>query len=277
METCEWYYNETHITANRVVADDILQGMILALSPNGDLFVCARPNVTRCRDADGDGVFEQRTELLTLATEETYPHNCLLSVAVSADGWLYLGRGNTGGQRWTLRARDGSSLQNFGDGGNVVRLRLDGSKLEWQNALASGGDARRGRRLFLSPQLGCAKCHAAEGRGAEMGPDLSLIGRSSSRARLVESIVEPSREVAIDFQGYAIETKSGESFTGLQAKPKPDGEISMLGFDGKKIAVAGKDVASFRRLKNSLMPEGLVEALTVEDLRNLLAYLEGLR
>ena len=110
-----------------------------------------------------------------------------------------------------------------------------------------------------------------------MGPDLSLIGRSSSRARLVESIVEPSREVAIDFQGYAIETKSGESFTGLQAKPKADGEISMLGFDGKKIAVAGKDVASFRRLKNSLMPEGLVEALTVEDLRNLLAYLEGLR
>ena len=222
-------------------------------------------------------MFEQRPELLTLTTAETYPHNCLLSVAVSADGWLYLGRGNTGGQRWTLRARDGSSLQNFGDGGNVVRLRLDGSKLEWQNALASGGDARRGRRLFHSPQLGCAQCHAAEGRGAEMGPDLSLIGRSSSRARLVESIVEPSREVAIDFQGYAIETKSGESFTGLQAKPKADGEISMLGFDGKKIAVAGKDVASFRRLKNSLMPEGLVEALTVEDLCNLLAYLEGLR
>ena len=82
METSERHYDETHITANRVVAEDILQEMNLALSPNGDLFVCARPNVTRCRDADGDGVFEQRTELLTLATEETYPHNCLLSVEI---------------------------------------------------------------------------------------------------------------------------------------------------------------------------------------------------
>ena len=51
----------------------------------------------------------------------------------------------------------------------------------------------------------------------------------------------------------------------------------MLGFDGKKIAVAGKEVVSFRMLKTSLMPDGLVEALTVEDFRDLLAYLEGLK
>ena len=148
---------------------------------------------------------------------------------------------------------------------------------DWRKAVPTGGDARLGRRLFLSPQLGCAKCHAAEGRGAEIGPDLSVVGRSSTRARLVESIVEPSREVAIDFQGYEIETRGGESFTGLQAKPKPDGEISMLGFDGRKIAVEAKDIASFRMLKTSLMPDGLVEAMSVEDFRDLLAYLEGLK
>ena len=44
METCERHYDETHITANRVVAEDILQEMNLALSPNGHLFVCARTN-----------------------------------------------------------------------------------------------------------------------------------------------------------------------------------------------------------------------------------------
>lgn len=115
---------------NRVVADGIVQGMNLALGTNGDLFVCARTNVTRFTDRDGDGVFEQRTELLSLETSETYPHDCLLSVAVSPDGWLYVGRGNTGGQRWVMRAHDGSTLRDFGDGGNVVRLRLDGSKLE---------------------------------------------------------------------------------------------------------------------------------------------------
>lgn len=116
--------------ANRVVADGIAQGMNLALGTNGDLFVCARTNVTKIMVRDGDGVFEQRMELLSLETSETYSHDCLLSVAVSADGWLYLGRGNAGGQRWAVRARDGSTLRNFADGGNVVRLRLDGAKLE---------------------------------------------------------------------------------------------------------------------------------------------------
>jgi len=147
----------------------------------------------------------------------------------------------------------------------------------WQKAVATGGDGRRGRRMFFSPQLACAKCHVAEGRGAIVGPDLSAVGRGTSRARLVESIVEPSREVAIDFQGYEIETKSGESFTGMQAKPKPDGEVSMLGFDGRKIEVEGKDIASFRMLKTSLMPDGLIEAMSVEDFRDLLAYLEALK
>lgn len=148
---------------------------------------------------------------------------------------------------------------------------------DWQKAVATSGDVRRGRRLFFSPQLGCAKCHVAEGRGAIVGPDLSAVGRSTSRARLIESIVEPSREVAIDFQGYEIETKSGETFTGLQAKSKPDGEVSMLGFDGRKIAVEAKDIGSFRMLKTSLMPDGLVEAMSVEDFRDLLAYLENLK
>ena len=114
----------------RVVVDGVVQGMNLALARNGDLFVCARTNVCKFTDADGDGAFEQRTELLHLETLETYPHDCLISVVVSPDGWLYVGRGNTGGQPWTMRARDGSTLRNFGDGGNVVRLRLDGSKLE---------------------------------------------------------------------------------------------------------------------------------------------------
>jgi hypothetical protein len=72
-------------------------------------------------DSAGDGVFEQRAELLTLETAETYPSDCLLSVAVSPDGWLHDGRGHTGGERWMMRARDGTTLRNLGDGGNVLR------------------------------------------------------------------------------------------------------------------------------------------------------------
>jgi putative membrane-bound dehydrogenase-like protein len=150
----------------------------------------------------------------------------------------------------------------------------------WQKATARGGDVAHGRRLFYSPQLGCAKCHRAEGRGGELGPDLSGIGQGTPRSRLVASIVEPSREVSVDFQGYTLETKDGESWQGVQGKPRQDGEriaIELLTMDGQKLRVPMTNVVHFAPMTLSLMPDGLAEAMSVEDLRDLVAYLESLK
>src|SRR5262249_46497317 len=67
----------------------------------------------------------------------------------------------------------------------------------WLKWLGSGGgDPQAGRRVFEHPKLaGCYKCHQVEGRGANIGPDLSLIGRTERRW-IVESILQPSAVVA---------------------------------------------------------------------------------
>jgi putative membrane-bound dehydrogenase-like protein len=111
-------------------ADGLHEALTVALGPNGDVFVCCADKVIALHDRDGDDVSETRTTLLTLDTVERNPHGRLLSVALSPDGWLYIGRGNTGGNEYTLRGTDGSVFDGYGDGGNIVRCRPDGSQVQ---------------------------------------------------------------------------------------------------------------------------------------------------
>ncbi len=80
-----------------IFAEGIREAMNLAFSPERELFVVCSREVLALHDRDGDGISESRTQVLRLLTAETYPHNSLLSIAFSTDGWMYVGRGNTGG------------------------------------------------------------------------------------------------------------------------------------------------------------------------------------
>src|SRR4051794_11710386 len=65
-----------------------------------------------------------------------------------------------------------------------------------QYALVSRGDVNRGRALFADGRrAGCARCHKVDGRGGELGPDLSSIGAKFAREHLIESVLDPSRQV----------------------------------------------------------------------------------
>ncbi len=145
----------------------------------------------------------------------------------------------------------------------------------WQKALANDGDRRHGRRLFLSPQIGCARCHLAEGRGRSAGPDLSQIGKVQDRGQIIESILEPSKTVAVEHRGQEIETTDGDSFVGMQVR-REGGEVIWLGADGRRMSMPEADVARITDLGSSLMPEGMGELLGVEEFRDLVAYLAGL-
>lgn len=145
---------------------------------------------------------------------------------------------------------------------------------EWQAAVATGGNRARGRRLFLSPQIGCAKCHAAEGRGARSAPTLLPSPTPSTRAALVESIVEPSVRITPGFESWIVETQDETTLTGLLARRAPNGDVLLIESSGQPRRIPTADVARFGPLPQSLMPEGMVETMSVEDLRDLVAFLE---
>jgi putative heme-binding domain-containing protein len=147
----------------------------------------------------------------------------------------------------------------------------------WQSALSDGGDPASGARVFQSANVGCARCHTVNNRGGRIGPDLSNVGQSLARAKIVRAIVRPSDEYSIDWQAWFIKTRDGDTHLGLQLDLKDEGAIELFTLDGKTAHFKGKDVAGYGALKQSIMPEGLEAGMSVEDFRDLVAYLESLR
>lgn len=111
-------------------ANGIHQGMNLAFSPDGILYLVTATAVYAFYDHNGDGTSDEKVKVLGFVIPESvYPHASLLGITFSHDGWMYISKGNTGSKEWILEGTDGSSLTGYGDGGNVVRARPDGSEL----------------------------------------------------------------------------------------------------------------------------------------------------
>lgn len=118
-----------------IFAEGIDQGMNLAFSPDGTLFVdCAR-EVLALPDRDGNGVCDGVEKVFTLETTQRYAHNSLLGITFDHAGWLYVSRGNVGSDAWAVRGKDGSEIAGYGDGGNIIRCRPDGTQV---SELATG-------------------------------------------------------------------------------------------------------------------------------------------
>ena len=142
----------------------------------------------------------------------------------------------------------------------------------WLKRLEGPADPDAGRRVFESPKLaGCYKCHRVEGRGADIGPDLSLIGRTD-RKWIVESILQPSAVVAPHYQAWIVETTDSKTRTGLLVGTHLDKSV-YIDDKGNRFEVLAGEVADTRAAKNSIMPDGLLGNLTDQEIRDLVAYL----
>jgi putative membrane-bound dehydrogenase-like protein len=142
----------------------------------------------------------------------------------------------------------------------------------WLTRLDGPADAEAGRRVFEHPRVaGCARCHAVDGRGSNVGPDLSRIGRTDRRW-VVESIVQPSAAVAPHYQAWKVDTLDGRSRTGLLVGTRLD-ESEYVDEKGERFRVRAGDEAGITPARGSVMPDGLLDGLTDQEARDLVAYL----
>jgi putative membrane-bound dehydrogenase-like protein len=142
----------------------------------------------------------------------------------------------------------------------------------WMKRLHGPADAAAGRRIFAHPNLGsCFRCHRIEGRGAEVGPDLSTVGRNAPR-HILESILQPSALVAPHYQSWHIETSDGKVWTGLLVRTVLD-EYTYLDSKGEFFKLNTRDIVESRPDARSIMPDQLSDKLTDQEFRDLLAYL----
>lgn len=140
----------------------------------------------------------------------------------------------------------------------------------------ANGDVVAGERLFFHPRIArCAVCHQVDGRGGNIGPDLSHAAQLGQR-RLIESIVQPSREIAPKFTAWTLVTADGKVRTGVLVTERGSDQI-YADAEGASFQVHFNDIEDRTPSRKSLMPDGLLEELTGKEIRDLLAYLQSLK
>jgi len=146
------------------------------------------------------------------------------------------------------------------------------------DATPQAADAKNGERVFFSAKAGgCYRCHTIGGRGGEAGPDLSTIGKSMTRERIMESILTPSKEIAPRYAAHLVELAEGDKLTLMYVGPSPDGKQIWADSQGKTQLIAPGDIASKEPMTTSIMPQGLHQGMTRDELRDLLAFLSSLQ
>jgi putative heme-binding domain-containing protein len=146
-----------------------------------------------------------------------------------------------------------------------------------RHALANRGDAARGRAVFEdSKGAACARCHRLRGSGGDAGPDLSNIGGKYAREHLIESVLEPSRQIVEGYRPTIVALDDGRILTGL-VKSENDGRLTLVDSEAREQILALRDIAERRFADVSIMPEGLAGRLTKGQFADLIAFLETLR
>jgi len=157
--------------------------------------------------------------------------------------------------------------------GELRDLSSDKQKLiaQWKAQLTPAAlakaDKSQGRLVF---NTACAACHTLYGEGGKVGPDLTGGGRDNLDY-LLENMVDPSAVVTADFRMSIVDLKDGRVLNGLIAS-KTERTLTLKTMT-ETLTVDRGEIAGVRESALSLMPEGLLEALTAEQARDLIAYL----
>jgi putative heme-binding domain-containing protein len=147
-----------------------------------------------------------------------------------------------------------------------------GSNPRPASILALKGDAKGGEALFFQKELKCANCHKMSDKGVSVGPDLTKIGATRTRAELLDSLLNPSARVEPQYAAYAVRTKDEKAYTGI-VTTRTEKELVLIDAEGKKVVVPGTEVESVRPSRLSLMPDGQMSGLTPQEAADLLEFL----
>jgi len=137
---------------------------------------------------------------------------------------------------------------------------------------AGGRDYDKGRKLFAAAN--CFGCHRFDNEGGSAGPDLTGIAGRFSPKDLLESIIDPNKEVSDQYQAVEIVTLDGKSVVGRIVNLNGDNMMvmtNMLDPNGQT-TVLQSNVDVVKPSKVSMMPAGLLETMTEAEILDLLAY-----
>ncbi len=141
----------------------------------------------------------------------------------------------------------------------------------YKDAASTRGVSSRGQAQF---EARCAPCHRAGGLGVAVGPDLVTV-KTRGREALLAAILEPSKEVAAQYIVYEISTKDGDTFSGFIAEDNAT-SVTLKMAGGATQTIPRNRVQGTTSAGQSLMPEGLEAGMSIQDMADLLTFIEAL-
>lgn len=140
---------------------------------------------------------------------------------------------------------------------------------DYRDVLDLENDPERGEPVF---QRECAKCHLPRGERGRIGPNLSGVNNRDAET-LLSHILDPSAAIRARYANYVLVTRSGYVHDGLLAG-ETAGTVTLRG-EREDVTVLRRNIAELRASTVSLMPEGLEETMTRQELADVIAYLRA--
>lgn len=132
------------------------------------------------------------------------------------------------------------------------------------------GDPVLGKSIF--EQQGCRACHSIEPGEVMKGPYMGQIGSIMTREQIAESILKPDASISQGFSTVMVETKDKKTYVGFITEESAE-KVVIRNIVGQAFTLPASDIASRREMENSMMPEGLANALSYEEFASLITFL----
>ena len=137
-----------------------------------------------------------------------------------------------------------------------------------------GESSPRGETVFRNKHQACLRCHAFAGVGGQVGPDLSSIGASAQIDYLIESILVPNKAVKENYHSVVVSTHDGRILGGVKLREN-DREVVVRTAEDQELVIP-KSTIDEMELGGSIMPAGLADTLTRQELVDLSRFLAEL-
>ncbi len=133
---------------------------------------------------------------------------------------------------------------------------------------SENGNPESGKSVY---QNACGACHRLFGQGGSIGPELTGYERRNY-GNMISQVVDPSADIGEGYASYTLKTKDGRTIVGFLTS-RSEMNVSVKPYGGETMQFSTDQILSMEPEEHSLMPEGLLDKLTDEDVKNLFAYI----
>jgi putative heme-binding domain-containing protein len=160
-------------------------------------------------------------------------------------------------------------------------LEFNRPRTEWKfqdlaasvEMMADGRSFANGKQIF--EVASCVACHKLNGAGVEVGPDLAKLDAMFTPLDILQELIDPSKRINEDFQSFTFALSSGQVVTGLVLEETPEAVkvVENPLAKSEPLVISTDQIEQRAKSTTSIMPEGLLDKLTHEEILDLIAYI----